>query len=616
MTDFRIPSFRAIREAILAAPARPSGFPLDALRDPARLRALRAAPHLHQLLAGLRDEAGRAGAAPLTPLSFDLFRRFEASGDRAAFERAYFDRRRRLLGLALTATLDETDAPLPALADLVWELCNEYTWALPAHLPVGAAAARAGRLPPEQIVDLFAAHTAHALAEVLALLGERLDPWLHYRVRAEVERRVFGPLFHDPRHFKWEWEPINWAAVCGGCAGMAALVLEDDRERLAGMIDRVARALECFVEGFGDDGGCAEGIGYWVYGFGFYTYFADALSRFTGGALDLLRGEKIRRIVAFPHVVSLGDGGAVNYSDADPHAPIHPGLGSRLAARFGAPPPGLAEPALDMDHIARWGHVTRDLLWTDPAALGAPAGDGSLYLPDLAWVVDRRLVDGAMLAFSAKGGHNDEPHNHNDLGHFILHVGGESLLADLGAGRYTRQYFAAPRYEALHTGSRGHSLPLINGHAQSAGRAHAATVLAYEPRPDGVSFALDLTRAYADPGLEALTRAFAWTVEPASRSARLRLTDTFHFTAPPGPLEERFVSLRAPALEGATAAWRGERGAVTLGFDPVLFAPTVEPIQTETHHGEPLTVYVLRLRAMGAPTRLEARFDLSCRLGD
>ncbi|HEU4326138.1 MAG TPA: heparinase II/III family protein [Roseiflexaceae bacterium] len=614
MTHSPMPSFRAIREAILAAPPRPAGFPLEALRDPAGRQALRAAAHLQQLLSDLRAEAERARTTPLAPLSFDLFRRFEASGDRAGFEQVYFDRRRRLLGLALTAALDETDRPLPALADLIWELCGEYSWALPAHLPVGVAAARAHRLPPEQVVDLFAAHTAHALAEVLALLGERLDPWLHQRVRSEVERRIFQPLFHDPRHFTWEWEPINWAAVCGGCAGMAALVLEDDRERLAGMIDRVIRALECFLEGFGDDGGCAEGIGYWVYGFGFYTYFAEMLGRFTEGRLDLMRGEKQRRIAAFPQAVCLGGEAAVNFSDADGRIRIHPGLGAHLAARYGQPVPGLGEPTLDHDHVFRWGHVTRDLLWTDPAALHAPIGDGSAYLPDLGWVVERRVIDGAVLAFSAKGGHNGEPHNHNDLGHFILQSGGESLLADLGAGRYTRQYFGAQRYEALHTGSHGHSVPLVNGQPQSAGRDYAASVLAYEPQRDGLRFALDLTRAYADPALRSLVRVFDWSVERAARRATLRLTDTFGFTEPPSSLEERFVSLHAPSLENGTATWSGARGAITMRFDRRRFEPGVEAVATEGHRGEPLTVYLLRLRALEAPAKIEAAFEFAVSL--
>ena len=609
----QLPSFRAIHAAIVAAPPRPAGFPLPGLHNPDQRRALRDATHLHAFLTDMRAEAVRAAATPLAPLSFGIFRSFESSGDRKVYELAYFDRRRRLLGLALASVVDETDAYIPALHDLIWEICAEYTWALPAHIPLGIAAVQANRLPPEQVVDLFAAETAHALAEVLVLLGVRLDAWLHYRVRAEIERRIFGPLFHDPRHFKWERDPMNWAAVCGGGAGMAALLLVDDRERLAGMVDRVIRALECFLEGYGDDGGCPEGIGYWEYGFGYYTYFAEMLGAFTGGALDLLVGEHIRRIVAFPGVVSLGGDAFINYSDAAEHAAIHAGLGSLLASRFQQIVPALAPPNFHGDHAYRWAHVTRNLAWIDATQFGGAVHDGTFFLPDLAWLIDRHSVGGATLAFSAKGGHNDEPHNHNDLGHFILHVGGESLLADLGAGTYTRQYFGPERYQAIHTGSHGHSVPQIGGQLQRAGREYAATLLGYERQPGGATFALDLTRAYALADLQSFVRAFEWSLNAAAGAATLRLTDTLRLAAP-AALDECFVSRRAPTLEPGMASWRGERGSVTLRFDQAQFAPKVEAINTQAHLGEPFAAYRLCLSARHPAASYEVAFEFACQL--
>ena len=150
-------------------------------------------------------------------------------------------------------------------------------------------------MPPEQVVDLFAAHTAHMLTEIVSLLGELLPDWLHYRIRTEVERRVFQPAFQGSHRFWWETASMNWASVCGGCAGMAALILVEDRERLAVMIDRVVRTMECFLDGFGSDGGCPEGISYWVYGFGYFTYFAEMLSAFTAGQIDLLQSERAAR---------------------------------------------------------------------------------------------------------------------------------------------------------------------------------------------------------------------------------------------------------------------------------------------------------------------------------
>jgi len=374
-------SFKRLRDALITAqpsPEFPYGVPLAA-----RLEEVQRDPLFRAHLTELRAEAERAANTPLEGLPFSLFHLFEATGDRGGYQRPYFDRRRRLLGLVLTTLLDDTDAYLSTLQDLLWEVCNEYTWAVPAHLPVGLEAVKTNRLPPEEVVDLFAAETAHALAETLHLVGDRLDPWLDHRVRGEIERRVFRPL-SDPVHFWWESAPMNWASVCAGAVGMVALLLEGDRERLAGLLKRVLDALEVFLEGFGDDGGCPEGIGYWVYGFGYYVYFAEMLCAHTGDVLDLLEGEKVRAVAAFARAVSLGGDRFVNFSDAPAHTFLPTGLVSRLVARLEVPVPELTQiPSPFSDRCYHWPHATRNLLWTDPALLHHPTPEGTIYLPDL-----------------------------------------------------------------------------------------------------------------------------------------------------------------------------------------------------------------------------------------
>jgi len=612
--DVGFPNFRLIREAILTASPTPAGFPLDALHDVAVRQRLLSAAHLQSFLKEARAEAARAKEVPLEPISFSLFRLFETTGDRDAFQQAYFDRRRRLAGLILTTVLDETDAYLETLDDLIWEICNEYTWALPAHLPVGIEQVRVSRVPPEQVVDLFSAHTAHILAETISLLGERLPDWLHYRIHTEIQRRVFQPVFDSPYHFWWESAPMNWASVCGGCVGMAALILIDDRELLAGMIDRVVRTMECSLDGFGADGGCAEGIHYWVYGFGFFTYFSETLSAFTVRKIDLLKSERVRQIAAFPQTVSLGGERCINFSDVPEHAIVQPGLGSRMAALLEQPIPELKPPQFHADHAYRWGHISRDLLWTQANALEQPVPEGQFYLDDLAWMIDRRMWNGLTVAFAAKGGHNDEPHNHNDLGHFIIHLGGDSLLVDLGAGMYTRQYFREQRYEYVHTGSQGHSIPLINGRMQKEGANHLAIPIHHELRANGLTFTLDLTRAYDDPTLETFTRTFDWSVDSVERTATLRLTDDFRFSSSYGQVDECFISLIQPKIENDTITWIGQHGNVIMPFDPEAYVAEVKVIETKTHYGELVTVYPLHLHARQQHSSRADTFVFRCTL--
>ena len=79
-------SFRAIRDAILAAEP-PAGFPYGEGLTDERLHELRGAPHLRELLAGMRAVATQAHAEPIPPLPFSLWRLFETAGTRAEYER-------------------------------------------------------------------------------------------------------------------------------------------------------------------------------------------------------------------------------------------------------------------------------------------------------------------------------------------------------------------------------------------------------------------------------------------------------------------------------------------------------------------------------------------------
>lgn len=590
-----LPNFRTIYDAIISA--RSDGeFSLYVLKNRLNTQTLHDLPHLQGFLNEVRAEAEKVHAELPPQLTFQLFKQYETTGERAPYEQVYFSRRRAIIALTIAIIIDRRDEYRATLHDLLWTVCDEYTWALPAHLPVGVDAVKAYRLPPEQVIDLFASETAQMLAEIVYLLGDQLDDWLDYRIRSEIERRIFGPLFNHPHTFKWERDTHNWAAVCGGSIGMTALLLETDRERLAGMIDRLMRAMDSFLAGFGTDGGCPEGISYWVYGFGYYVYFAEMLDRFTNGTIDLLASAHIYKIASFPQTISLGNSQYINYSDATPFSIIPSGLASYLAAKLDVQIPNIQPPSFHSDFIYRWAHISRDLVWTTADILDQPVQDGTYYLDQLAWVVDRRTIHQIPLVFSAKGGHNDEPHNHNDLGHFIVHVGGENLLIDLGAGVYTRQYFSNQRYDIIHTSAYGHSVPVINGIPQQAGVDYRADVLAYQTYPKSVTYVLDLTKAYPVDALQSFIRAFDWSIDATNQSATLVINDQYQFSEP-SQIEACFMSEIEPIVQTNQVEWAGKHGNLSLPFAPNQFEAVIETIETQDHHLMPITVYRLRLIA-------------------
>lgn len=603
-------TFHDIRTAVLAGtrdtPDFPYGVPFDPdAFDPERRSAFA------DTLSLTWDAARHARHTPIPALPFSAFSEFATTGARVAYDRPYFERRRRLLPLTLAAL--RGDDALDALHDLLWAICDEYTWAIPAHLRVPMDAAFGDLRPPDVTVDLFAAETAGAVAEILRLLGNRLDPWVARRARDEVERRVLS-MFDGAARYGWEAAPHNWAAVCCGSAGTAALLLVDDLDRLAGITDRVVRALDCFLSGFGTDGGCREGIGYWSYGFGHFVFYAEALRAFTRGALDLLADPRARRVAAFPAAVNLGSGRWVGFSDIahDTHVPL--GLVSRLVERTGAPAPEGVALSLDAGQQLRFASAVRNVLWSDPALLARRVPLGGTWLPDLAWLTHRAEIGGHVAAFAAKGGHNDEPHNHNDLGSFTLSVGGHDVLVDLGAGEYTRAYFQAQRYDHLHPSSRGHSVPVIDGAAQRAGRDAEAKVLDVQVGAQRAALTLDLTGAYDVPGLLGLTRELVWQV--TSANATLELTDAFTFDADGHAAEEVLVSLTEPHLEDGHVTWRVPTGQVTLHLDEPDVAARVDALDASGHGALPVRVYRLHLhRTSAAASSARLRFTVTPEAG-
>lgn len=520
-------------------------------------------PYFSKALDKMERRCKRYRENPIDALPFHLYRKFYIDGDRRSYEDIYFARRGRLSYLALAILLYRRAEDIVALEDAIWAICEEYTWVLPAHT------SDLGDRYNTDVIDLFSAETGYALSEIAYLLGDVLDPKVIQRIRECLEERIFRMYLEHT--YWWESASMNWASVCACCVGGAFIYCAPERFHL--VHDRILATMNTFLKGFGDDGICLEGIHYWGYGFGFFTYFAQLLYEFTDGQENLLAAPICQKTAFFQEYAFLRRNHTISFSDGERVGSFLPGLTHKLHQIFGTKVLPL-EYAAFTEYCHRFPAYLRNFFWVDPDAPVCVAAEKTdRYFPTSQWFISST----GELGLAAKSGHNDEPHNHNDIGGFLLACDAGQILCDFGAGEYTRDYFMPDtRYNYLCNNSFGHSVPIINGNGQVPGRQYGGHVLDHD---DGL-FRLDIAGAYQVPGLHSAIRQMSLNGDGFT------LED--HFEGHDLQITERFVTMIPPKQIGDVIHLENYRLVATPHIRPTVSAETII-----NHEGHPDTLYLI-----------------------
>jgi hypothetical protein len=537
-------------------------------------------------------------------LPASLYLDFYRNGDRSRYEARYFKRRRDLFQLLMAECIGGAGEYLDDIINGVWLICEETSWVVPAHNNSHPAsgnsfyrkrqnADREGmEARPKELadiedgvyIDLFAAETGSLLAWVYYFLGEPIAaraPLVKRRIELETERRVLVPfLEHDD--FAWMGlnhdKPVNnWNPWINSNLLTVCLVFAPTFPRAAEGVNKLIRSVNRFLHFYAEDGGCDEGPGYFdVAGASLLDFIEElgTLSDLSG----LYREPKIRNMASYIYKVYIGKDYYVNYADADPSLSVALGLLERTGKKMGDPvlpgftaylrKNGFCAPGTVPNHIAASLFRLLSEVFMENSGAEAP-----FPAPETAWfpgiqVMTARDREGCLggFFFSAKGGHNDESHNHNDIGSFLLYYDGTPVLVDAGREQYTKFTFSEKRYTIWTMLSCYHNTPTINGVDQAPGAAYRAGGVSFTHREGITRFSLDLAGAYpAEAGVQSYRRDFLFT-----HGEGLTVTDRYVLSEWKAPLILNLLCYERPEISGSRALLSGRVFMGAGEFNPAL----------------------------------------------
>lgn len=465
---------------------------------------------------------------------------FERSGDRNVMQNPYDANLKALNTLMLAELAEGKGRFIDQLIDGVFMSCEMTSWVLSAHLPYQSTHRS---LPDfrEQVIDISSGGYGALLAWIHYFFHasfDKIDPVISLRISQVIKDRILDPYMDNDRMwwmaFHWKSGQVinNWNPWCNSNVLQCFLLMENDRDRLAKAVYRTMQSVDRFLNFVKADGACEEGPSYWSHAAGKLFDYLQMLSEGTNGELSLFHEPMIQRMGEYISRSYIGDGWVVNFADASAKGGGDPSLIYRY---------GKAVKSSEMIHFAAYllggkkpfptmgNDVFRSLqslLVCNELSGITPKHD----VPDVTWYPDTEfcyMANKSEMFFAAKGGFNNESHNHNDVGTFSLYIKNLPMFIDAGVGTYTKKTFSSERYTIWTMQSDYHNLPLINGVSQRFGQQYKATSTACHEQQQ--KFSVDISKAYpAEAKVESWIRSYQLGKNKLTICDRYKLKETLN----------------------------------------------------------------------------------------
>ena len=426
------------------------------------------------------------------------------------------------------------------IIDILWAICEETTWIPPAHINhmhnhmyTGIMKNALPDVTEHNFIDIYSAICGGVLGWTYYFLKDRLDeesPLLAKRIEVELYKKIIIPFMtHDDlTWFGFYGHKINnWNTwILSSIIPACLTVIKDEEYR----IEFMARALEKFdiyVNNCAPDGASDEGPGYWTVGGAECLDLFEIIEDATDGKIQLLSTPFARNLGEYiAHANMTGDLYA-NFADSE--MPQSPGYFTYYyAGKTGSE--YLKEFALSRSNVSNRPTINIVSMYRSLKLLfeydDIPQEKPTTFVHKDVWLPDSQHLyvrsNDERVSLAAKGGYNNESHNHNDLGSFIYCLDGAPAIYDLGGLEYTAKAFSPFRYDFWIVQSTAHNCARIGKFQEHNGDMYKALEVEHKLDDKRVLLKLELKKAYEE---EAGIRSYVRTFDLDKETGKLVITD-------------------------------------------------------------------------------------------
>ena len=513
---------------------------------------------------------------------------YERTGSRTTMEQPYNQNVTAVAQLMIAELSEGKGRFMDQIINGVWTLCDMQSWALSAHLPAQKMK-RSLPDPDEELIDLVSGDVGSLLSWATYFFKDNWDkvnPVIAKRVEQNIKKRILEPYMQ--RSDYW-WQALqntpnqmvnNWNPWCNANVLACFLLMEKNTNTLAAAVYKTMRSVDQFINYVKEDGACEEGPSYWGHAAGKLYDYLQLLSDATSGKISIFNRPMVKNMGEYIVRSYVGNGWVVNFADASAKENTNPGLVYRYGKAVNSNEmQAFATSILSEQKNKNTLSGGRDMYRTLESIKGyqelnnAPAT--TFQTPNYTWYPQTEfcyMKNQQGWFFAAKGGFNDESHNHNDIGSFNLYLDKTPFIIDVGVGTYTRQTFSSERYSIWTMQSNFHNLPLINGQPQLYGRKYKASETSFDKNK--MQFQLNIAGAY---GPKADVKKWMRTYTLTSKG--LQIDDHYELLAIKDTTALNFMTWVQPNINNKGKVLLSKDGkSIALEYSAALLQPLVEKV--------------------------------------